>query len=465
MREKLGKLLARKFVADTLVLQTSGMLTQLSGFVASALLAFALGSHGQGLFVMAVTLQALLFNLVSVGVIQATVSQLASANSRGLHEKVTAWLAFLVKTYLVTGCLMIVVGWFALPALCEAIYGDDLPLEEARSLGVWAWWLTWWILIDTPRALAQVAFHATRRMKPLAQLDAAHEFIRLFLTLGGVLITNSPAGAVLGEIASRICAAYLALHMYGAARRDGGDWLPPWREILRKVPGIPLLKGLRLGIRLGLLKNATTIFINVLPRLLLSDFASFAWVAYFNVAQRIMGLAITAMQGVSRNVLPALAERRGKNDFVGFRRLYWRTSLIGGSIIAVAIVLGLVIAKPVIAKFYPADYTETVFMCCWILALGMIPTGFGIALDPFYILTNKMRANLTIALIGAIVTIPVNVYLTMIWPETGPVWGQALYLSWALVHFTYIAWYFRTTDPTRVWVPEPAPAAPTSGAA
>ncbi len=464
MREKLRKVLAKKFVADTLVLQTSGMLTQLSGFVASALLAFALGSHGQGLFVMAVTLQALLFNLVSVGVIQATVSQLASANSRGLHEKVTAWLAFLVKTYFVTGTLMIVVGWFALPALCEAIYADDLPREEARLLGVWAWWLTWWILLDTPRALAQVAFHATRRMKPLAQLDAAHELIRLFLTLGGVVITNSPAGAVLGEIASRICAAYLALHMYGAARRDGGDWLPPWREILRKVPGIPLLKGLRLGMRLGLLKNATTIFINVLPRLLLSDFASFAWVAYFNIAQRIMGLAMTAMQGVSRNVLPALAERRGKNDFLGFRRLYWRTSLIGGSLIAVAIVLGLVIAKPVIARFYPADYTEPVFMCCWILALGMIPTGFGIALDPFYILTNKMRANLTIALIGAIVTIPINVYLTLIWPETGPVWGQALYLSWALVHFSYIAWYFRTTDPTRVWAADPV-AAPTSGAA
>lgn len=464
MREKLRKVLAKKFVADTLVLQASGMLTQFSGFLSSALLAFALGAHGQGLFVMAVTLQALLFNLVSVGVIQATVSQLASANSRGLHEKVTAWLAFLVKTYVVTGGLMITVGWFALPPLCEAAYGDDLPPEEARDLGLWAWWLTWWILIDTPRALAQVAFHATRRMKPLAQLDAAHEFIRLFLTLGGVVITGSPVGAVLGEIASRLCAAYLALHMYGAARRDGGDWLPSWREILRKVPGIPLHKGLRLGLRLGLLKNATTIFINVLPRLLLSDFASFAWVAYFNIAQRIMGLATTAMQGVSRNVLPALAERRGKNDFVGFRRLYWRTSLIGGSLIAVAILLGLMIARPLIERFYPSDYAGPVFMCCWILALGMIPTGFGIALDPFYILTNKMRANLTIALIGAIVTIPINVYWTMLWPETGPVWGQALYLSWSLVHFCYIAWYFRITDARRVWSSESVAIAPSSGA-
>jgi len=452
MRAKIRSALKRKFVADTLTLQLSGFLTQASGFLSSALLAFALGAHGQGLFVMAVTLQALLFNLVSVGVIQATVSQIAAATARGLDAKVTAWLAFLVKTYVVTGTLMISIGYFALPRLCESIYGDDLPAQEARDLGVWAWWLTWWILIDTPRALTQVAFHATRRMKPLAQLDATHELVRLFLTLGGVVITGSPAGAVLGEVASRVGASYLALQMYAAARRDGGTHLPSWREILAVAPGIPLLKGLRLGLRLGLLKNATTIFINVLPRLLLSDFASFAWVAYFNIAQKIMGLATTAMQGVSRNVLPALAEKRGTNDFEGFRKLYWRASLIGGGVIALAIGVGLLVARPVIARFYPEDYAEPVFLCCAILALGMVPTGFGIALDPFYILTNKMKANLVLALIGAIVTIPTNVYLTMLWPQTGPVWGQALYLSWSLVHFTYIGLWLRERRHATEWV-------------
>jgi len=451
MRAKIRSALKRKFVADTLTLQLSGFLTQASGFVSSALLAFALGAHGQGLYVMAVTLQALLFNLVSVGVIQATVSQIASATARGLDAKVTAWLAFLVKTYVVTGTLMIGIGYFALPELCERVYGDDLPAEEARSLGVWAWWLAWWILIDTPRAATHVAFHATRRMKSSAQLDAAHELVRLFLTVAGVVITNSPAGAVIGEVASRVAASFLALQMYAAARRDGGTHLPRWREILAVAPGIPLLKGLRMGLRLGLLKNATTFFINVLPRLLLSG-TSFAWVAYFNIAQKMMGLATTAMQGVSRNVLPALAEKRGKNDFEGFRKLYWRASLIGGGAIAVAIGLGLLIARPLIVRFYPDDYAEPVFLCCCILALGMIPTGFGIALDPFYILTNKLKANLTLALIGAIVTIPINVYWTLLWPETGPVWGQALYLSWSLVHFIYIGLWLREKRHATEWV-------------
>ena len=82
MKQKLLAAIRTKFVKDTLTLQASGFLTQASGFAASAVLAFALGAHGQGLFVMAVTLQALLFNLVNVGVVQATVSQVAAASSR-----------------------------------------------------------------------------------------------------------------------------------------------------------------------------------------------------------------------------------------------------------------------------------------------------------------------------------------------------------------------------------------------
>ena len=35
----------------------------------------------------------------------------------------------------------------------------------------------------------------------------------------------------------------------------------------------------------------------------------------------------------------------------------------------------------------------------------------------------------------------------MVEPTTGPVWGQALYLSWVIVHFGYIAHYFRKVAP------------------
>ena len=163
------QLIRNKFFKDTLVLQISGMITVTTSFVSSASIAFLLGAHGMGLFAVAVTLQAAFYSLAHVGVVSATVSQLAAASARELHEKVTLWLAFFVKVYLLFSSVMIAAGFFAMPALSRWWYGEDLGLEEAQRLGIWAWWLTWWILIDTPRAMAQVAARAHQIVRHLLQ--------------------------------------------------------------------------------------------------------------------------------------------------------------------------------------------------------------------------------------------------------------------------------------------------------
>jgi O-antigen/teichoic acid export membrane protein len=94
-----------RFLKDAATLQVSGVLNQTSQLFSSVVIAYLLGAHGQGLFAVAVMLQALLYNLVSVGVVQATVSQVAAAAARELHDKVGDWLAFLVKTYVVVSVL------------------------------------------------------------------------------------------------------------------------------------------------------------------------------------------------------------------------------------------------------------------------------------------------------------------------------------------------------------------------
>jgi len=45
--------------------------------------------------------------------------------------------------------------------------------------------------------------------------------------------------------------------------------------------------------------------------------------------------------------------------------------------------------------------------------------------------------------VGAMITIPTNVLLIVLLPETGAAWGLSLYRCWVLVHFAYVAWYFR----------------------
>ena len=103
----------------------------------------------------------------------------------------------------------------------------------------------------------------------------------------------------------------------------------------------------------------------------------------------------------------------------------------------------LPLVRPVVAAFWPADFAEPVFTYAWILTLGLVPLAFAVGLDALYILTDQMKTSLLITAVGAFLTIPTNVVLIVLLPETGAAWGISLYRSWVLVHFVYVAWYLR----------------------
>jgi len=441
MSRRLLDLLRNKFLKDTATLQVSGLINQASQLISSAVIAFLLGAEGQGALGVAVMLQGLFYNLVSVGVIQAAVGQVASATARGMQGKVAAWMAFVAKTYVLFNTLLIVGGFFVLPRIGAAWYGSE-------DLGWWAWWLTLWPLVDTPRAVVVVALQGTRRMLPLAQLETAQELGRVFLVTAGAVITGTPEGAIVGEIISRLLAMFVGLEIYREAHADGGSYLPPLREVLRHVPEIPMRQGIAVAIRLGIVKNLSSIFLRVLPRLLIGGTAGLSWVAYFQIAQRIIDIPMMLLQGVSRTMLPALAERHGLKDLAGFRRLFVRTTWIAGSTIAIGILCVLALIPWICRHFYPDDYARPVFLSASILALGYIPMAFAVGLESFYLATNQVRANVVLALAGCAVTIPVNVYLVQHLPETGPLWGLSFYMSWVFVHFAYVAWWFRRASRT-----------------
>jgi O-antigen/teichoic acid export membrane protein len=435
--------LKSRLMKETATLQVSAMLNQGSQLFSSIVLAFLLGSHELGLYFLAISLQAVLYNLVNVGVVQATITQVAAASVRDSREKVAGWLAFLVKSNVVFSVLVLVVGWWALPAISSWWYDERLGDAEAHNLGRWAWYLSIWPLLDTPRVVAQVAFQGTRRMLPLGQLDNGQELMRALLVTCGAILVGSWEGAVLGEIASRVLASYMAMDMYRAALKDGEGWLPSMRDVWKQAPDISLASGMRLSLRIGFIKNVNVLFMDLLPYLMLGNLASASWVTYFRVASKIMGFPLMMLQGVTRTIVPALSEFRGLRDLAGFRRLFMRSSLISGLVVSSITLLMLPFVKLVVRTLWPADFEEPVFGFCWILGLGMIPIAFSVGLDAFYMLTDQMKTCLKIMSVGALITIPANVFLIWTFPETGAAWGQTVYRSYVIVHWVFVWWYFR----------------------
>lgn len=434
--------LKSKLMKDTATLQVSSMINQASQLVSSVVLAFLLGAHGQGMYFLAITLQAVVYNLVNIGVVAATTSQVAAASVRDSREKVAGWLAFLVKANVIFSVGVIGLGYWALPFVAHW-YSPELGVDEAANLGRWAWYLALWPLIDTPRAVAQVAFQGTRRMLYLGQLDNGQELIRAMLVTCGALAGGGFEGALMGEIASRVLSAYLGLDLYYAARNDGGAWLPSMREVFRKAPEIPFNVAMRLALRVGLVKNVNTLAMDLLPGLLLAKLTSPAYLAYYRVSTRVMGLPLLMLQGITRSILPALSEKRGLRDLDGFRGIYYRATRWSGFLVGGFALALLPLVPLVVGSLFPRDYVGPVYTYCWILALGVIPVAFSVGLDAFYILTDQMRVCIKIALTGVAVTLPLNVYVIWAFPETGAAWGQTIYRSFVFVHFAFIAWYFR----------------------
>jgi O-antigen/teichoic acid export membrane protein len=458
LRSKLLAHLRHRFVRDAATLQVAALINQTSQLLSTVVIAFLLGSHGQGLFVSALALQALFFFLINLGVTQAVVSQIAAAAARGNDFKLAGWIAFLAKTILVFGATILVIGYFALPAIGELFFKD-------HQIGVWAWWLCFVPLLELPKLVAIVAFQGTRRMLLLGQVENGHEMVRFFLVVLGALIYQSAEGAVLGTIASSAVGSILAVALYHQARRDGGQHLPGPREIMARTRDVKIRQGIRQGLRIALLKNGQVLFGTVFPRLIIGGVVGMSWVAYFHIAQRFMMVPMMMAQGVSRTLLPALGELAGLRDLDRLRRLFFRASLATGGLISLAL-LGVLAAIPLLVqRLFPEDYAAPVFHYAWILTLGYVPFAFAVGIESFFIVANQVRVWLLLTVLGALITIPTNVWLIFNIPYTGTAWGLSLYQSWVLVHLGYITWFLSSSRRSdQVWAAADPRAAETPAA-
>ena len=434
-----------RFAKDAVTLQAGVVLNSGSNLIASLLLAHLLGARMQGVYVVALSLYALLFFLINLGVQQGTVSQVAKAAGDERVDKVGDWLAFLFKAYVMIGSILALLGWFVLPHMIHwwEDWGRGSLAVPSSTLARWAWWLTFIPLIDTPRVVAVAAFQGTRRMVSLVQLETTTELVRAFLVIVGALVTNSAEGAVIGTVAAYGVGSFLAFERYLHARNDGGLALPSLRQLLAALPHVSMARGMWLGIKIGVLRQADALSMTILPPLIIQTFGSSAWVAYFRVAQSIMVLPFRMMQGLSRTALPAFSQLAGAKDMVRFRLAFRRVTFAGGGLITSGILLCLPMVPILVHAFYPADYAGPVWSLASILSIGFILASFMVALDSFYIVTQELKMGIVIMLVGMVVTLPITILLCWRFPETGIAWGMVVAMSWGLVHYLFVFVYFR----------------------
>ncbi len=430
-----ARLRGSRFLRDSAVLQVAALVNGGASLFSAFGLAFLLGPSAQGEFYLAMATWSFLWFFVNLGLYNVAASQVASAIERKNGAKAGQWIAWLAKASLAIGAGATLLGLCTFPLFARWAYDAPVVGRAAVILALTP-------LVELPRVALNAGLQGARRMASLARVECGQELSRVFLVLVGALATGDAIGPALGTLIASLLGSLLSLDAYSREARAEGALLPPLRRVLGELRGVPLAGGLRLGLRVGLMRNVDAYGVQILPPMVLGIFGDPAWVAYLRLAQRFVGVARLLMSGIARTALSHFSGLVGRRAHAELESAYWRASLGSGLLMTSALLLSLPLAPLVIAYFPPA-YHDPVWLCYRILLPGVIVVSFSVANDTFYLVTNTLRVAILLQLIGLVFGLAVVVLCSWLWPTFGTALGLSISFSWSLAHLAYAATWFR----------------------
>lgn len=431
------RLKGSRFVRDSAALQVAAVGANVGALATTVFVAHLLGADQQGIYYLAIACWSFLWFTVNLGLYNVAVQQIAAASSRDNVAKVGAWAGWIFKASLLVGGIASVLGVVALPRVAELLFegrGDEI----GHAILV----LAATPFLELPRVVLTAALQGTRRMAALARVETGQELTRVFLVIAGALATGDALGATIGLALSSGFGSVLAIDQYRRERRTQGSLLPSLADIRKGLPLVPVSGGMRLGLRVGLMRNVDAYGIQILPVMLVGYFGGTEGSAYFRNAQRILDGLRMLLRGIQRTVLSHFSQLLGSGRLAELRSAYWKASGASGALMAV-VLLGTLPLVPHVLGLFPADYLEPTWITYQILLPGVIVMSFSVANDSFYMVTNTLKVAVILQVVGLVFGLSLMTFFSTMWPTYGTAIGMSVGFLWTLSHMAYAWWWFR----------------------
>jgi O-antigen/teichoic acid export membrane protein len=456
MRKTIKRLHGKKFVRDTLVLQAATFVQGGSYLLTSVLTKHFLGMHDLGRWTAARTIFMYAYFLVSMGVINATVSRYAEAMGRKDRAAAVNALAAMLKIGTVSSVLVIALGFLFGPAIAARLYDDPQVGWFAAVLCIAG-------LFEVVRGLTVVALLGTRQMRAYAWFDITSSLLRLGLVVVALVAGWGVPGVVGAFLVHMALAVAVGLRFYARSREgDPAVAPPPLKEVVAAMPTADVMHVFGLSYLLALNKGMNTLvplfgtlLIPALPSLQATGDAFKANAAYGIAYVLSWGLGLAA-SGVTQALLPTLGLKLGRDvPFEQLGGLLRRVSLATGAMMIAATLLSVPVMYLVITVLYGAG-AEDSFRYYLCLTAGNLFLGFGCVIDPFYIYSGRLKTAVLVNFLLAILALA-GIYMGGVW--FGPIGVAAaagLCDSLAVIHLVYIWLFFRRAK-ARALQPGPSP--------
>lgn len=399
------------------VLQVGSLGVTASGFVASVVLARALGPAGYGTYSLVMSIGTTIGLLRRLGQDYAATTHLAEGYAAGDRRASRDALGFYVFVSVVTSLLVLPTAILVAPWLGSRLFGSEelgFPLQLYLVQGFWAVVSGWTV----------IALQGSRRVGALVSFENATTIIGYVLPAALALVGLGVVGVFYGQVAASLIGCGLAIAVY--YRLSGSDALLPRLDHLARAvvrPAAGLWRRVKFGLSIAVDKNLVSVY-NLAPLLLLGLFAPETEVGQLRVALSYMAIPAVLLSPISRLLMVDLPQLRVESPR-RVRAFFGRVTLLAGLASGVIAASFAFAGWLVVPWVYGGAYAEATPLV-WALLLDAGTLGLGVAAGPIFRTYNRtdlpIRASAAILLIG----LPATVAAVGAWGAFGAALAYAL---------------------------------------
>jgi O-antigen/teichoic acid export membrane protein len=409
--------LKKKFVQDTLFIQSASVVNAFFQIILSIVLARLLGNDLYGRYAIIFALFNFFCVFLSWGPGASFVPQFSEAYAAGDKEEMERLIFFY---WIVIGTVILIV--FTIGFLTSDLLGKYFPLDTTQKSLVK---ILFFSLFSRPfNSLFLLITKCTRNMRRHALITCLQPFFFLLFTLMFLFWFGGIAAPIWGSVAAAYASPVSAYLFLRSNIRDHGISLSPFR--LKNHQSITSMKSyFSFSFILSLDKNITSLT-SILPTLFLGAFSTPEAAGFFRIGMGYAGRSELFFKGIQANTMVKLSENKGKKELKQMKENYWAVRRVTSKMSIVLTIIFLAVA-PLFVLLYGGGY-EGALPVMLILSVAFCSRGFFEGVFPFLKVMRWMNLCVYWKALTLVILIPVGIFLVQRFDAAGAaIWTLLAY--------------------------------------